>query len=189
MPGLVPGSDLTRAFGADKPLSFPNAVFVRFAGIVAIPNRPDLRHRLLRRHFVVGRASEVQRPAEIVSSDEVGGAVAPRVGASLVAVSSSAFCCLVTSVRSHCRDSFSSSSTTAFTDKAASRDAPGRCRRRRGLGAGASRQAFAQPSGPCSRGRAVGGDCFLIVVCALVLAALGRSATRVARRDPLCGPS
>jgi hypothetical protein len=106
VPGLVPGSD-TNILGApaDKPLG-PNAVFVRFMpGVVA---NTELAHLRQTTAPLLGFAGldvlAVQRPAEIVSSGEVGAApvllaIGLAVGATIALV-----IVLVTSVRSHQRE-------------------------------------------------------------------------------------
>ena len=106
VPGLVPGSDLNILDApADKPLG-PNAVFVRFMPGVAAGT--ELAHLRQTTAPLTGFAGldvlAVQRPAEIVSSGEVGAApvllaIGLAVGATIALV-----IVLVTSVRSHQRE-------------------------------------------------------------------------------------
>ena len=106
VPGLVPGSDLNIVGApADKPLG-PNAVFVRF--VPGVNANTELAHLRQTTAPLMGFAGldvlAVQRPAEIVSSGEVGAApvllaIGLAVGAMIALV-----IVLVTSVRSHQRE-------------------------------------------------------------------------------------
>ncbi|HVE18754.1 MAG TPA: FtsX-like permease family protein [Ilumatobacteraceae bacterium] len=106
VPGLVPGSDLDiLGVHEDKPLG-PNAVFVRFMpGVAAGAELAHLRQTTAPLAGFAGLdVLEVQRPAEIVSADEVGAApvllaIGLAIGATIALV-----IVLVTSVRSHRRE-------------------------------------------------------------------------------------
>ncbi len=106
VPGLVPGSDLDiLGVPAGKPLG-PNAVFVRFMPGVAAGT--ELAHLRQTTAPLTGFAGldvlAVQRPAEIVSSGEVGAApVLLAIGLAVGATIALAIV-LVTSVRLHRRE-------------------------------------------------------------------------------------
>jgi putative ABC transport system permease protein len=195
VPELVPGSDLNiLGDPAGKPLG-PNAVFVRFVPGVAAGT--ELTHLLQTTAPLAGFAGldvlAVQRPAEIVSSGEVGAApVLLAIGLALGATIALVIV-LVTSVRSHRRE-LAVLTALGFTRKQRAATlmwhstivvivglligVP--------LGAVAGRalwRVFAKRIPVPAPAVAPWGATALIVVCALVLAvALGLGPARVARR-------
>jgi ABC-type lipoprotein release transport system permease subunit len=195
VPGLVPGSDLNiLGVRADKPLG-PNAVFVRFMpGIVAGTELANLRQTTAQLAGFAGLdVLAVQRPAEIVSSDEVGAAplllaIGLAIGATIALV-----IVLVTSVRSHRRE-LAVLTALGFTRKqrAATLLWHSAVVVTFGLVIGvplgllvgrALWQVFAKRIPVPAPAVAPWGATALIVVCALVLAvALGLGPARVARR-------
>jgi FtsX-like permease family/MacB-like periplasmic core domain len=106
VPGLVPGSDVSILGVHQDHLLGPNAVFVRFLpGVAAGAELTNLRQSTAPLAGFAGLdVLAVQRPAEIVSSAEVGAApvllaIGLAVGATIALV-----IVLVTSVRSHRRE-------------------------------------------------------------------------------------
>jgi hypothetical protein len=106
VPRLVPGSDLDILGGTSgKPLG-PNALFVRFApGVSATA---ELAHLVETTAPLMGFAGldvvPVQRPAEIVTSDEVGAAPLLLAAALAIGATVSLVIALASSVRIHRRE-------------------------------------------------------------------------------------
>jgi putative ABC transport system permease protein len=195
VPGLVPGSDVSILGVHEDHLLGPNTVFVRF--LPGVSAGAELTHLRQTTGPLAGFAGldvlAVQRPAEIVSSGEVGAApvllaIGLAVGATIALV-----IVLVTSVRSHRRE-LAVLSALGFTRKQRAATlmwhstlvvafglligVP--------LGALAGRelwQAFAKRTYVPAPAVTPWGATALIVVCALLLAvALGLGPARVARR-------
>jgi ABC-type antimicrobial peptide transport system permease subunit len=106
VPSMVPGSDIDILGNHHNEVLGPNALFVRFAPKVAAGKEIDhlLQTTAPLTSFAGLDVIPVQRPAEIVSSDDVGAAplllaIGLALGATIVLV-----IVLVTSVRSHRRE-------------------------------------------------------------------------------------